>query len=374
MNKNHFKNRAFTLIELLVVIAIIGLLATLSVLALNNARAKSRDAKRLADVKQIQTAMELYFNSTGHYPTASEFNSGKLEYYSPTVGSTTFMIAIPSAPTPNDGSCSDTDNIYTYAPSADGTDYTLNFCVAKSPISSLPDGNLIAFSGGIKVGSGSGGPAADTSSDCINNPGDCCWKAIGSQEFTPADTGLSGFSIDNGTPYVAYIYYYNSNKAGAMKYNGSTWDMIGAAGFSPGTLGSVSFSARGGTPYVSFYDNDHPGKLTVMKYNGSTWENVGPAGFSIGTTYNSSLDIYGGQPYVAYIDSTNSSKTVVMKYNGSSWETVGAAGFFSSRRKQYIYVYKQQRHTICFIYGAYLPCQRDGNEIQWHGLGICRLS
>jgi|TARA_Y100000310_G_scaffold344455_1_gene457311 prepilin-type N-terminal cleavage/methylation domain-containing protein len=62
------KGAGFTLIELLVVIAIIGLLATFAAIALDSAREKSRDAKRVADVKNIQTALELFFNSNTSYP------------------------------------------------------------------------------------------------------------------------------------------------------------------------------------------------------------------------------------------------------------------------------------------------------------------
>lgn len=66
------KQKGFTLIELLVVIAIIGLLSTLAVVALTSARAKARDAKRISDVKQMQTALELYFADQGQkYPNGS---------------------------------------------------------------------------------------------------------------------------------------------------------------------------------------------------------------------------------------------------------------------------------------------------------------
>ena len=63
----------FTLIELLVVIAIIGLLASIVLASLNSARRKSRDARRITDIKQLQLAMELYFDGVGagSYPVGS---------------------------------------------------------------------------------------------------------------------------------------------------------------------------------------------------------------------------------------------------------------------------------------------------------------
>lgn len=58
----------FTLIELLVVVSIIGLLASVVMVALNSARAKSRDAKRIADISQMQKALEMYYDEKGYYP------------------------------------------------------------------------------------------------------------------------------------------------------------------------------------------------------------------------------------------------------------------------------------------------------------------
>ncbi len=63
--------RGFTLIELLVVIAIIGLLSSVVLASLNGARKKGRDARRLSDIKQLQTALELYYSDNNAYPAAT---------------------------------------------------------------------------------------------------------------------------------------------------------------------------------------------------------------------------------------------------------------------------------------------------------------
>jgi type II secretion system protein G len=63
------KNKGFTLIELLVVIAIIGLLSSIVLVSLNSARAKARDTKRKADMNNIITAIEMYYDSNNAYPS-----------------------------------------------------------------------------------------------------------------------------------------------------------------------------------------------------------------------------------------------------------------------------------------------------------------
>jgi general secretion pathway protein G len=60
--------RGFTLIELLVVIAIIGLLSSVVLASLSQARSKSRDSRRIADLNQIRNALELYYHNFGDYP------------------------------------------------------------------------------------------------------------------------------------------------------------------------------------------------------------------------------------------------------------------------------------------------------------------
>ncbi len=62
--------RGFTLIELLVVIAIIGVMAALVIVNLSTANKKSRDARRKADLSEVRTAMELYYDSYLSYPLA----------------------------------------------------------------------------------------------------------------------------------------------------------------------------------------------------------------------------------------------------------------------------------------------------------------
>ena len=59
---------SFTLIELLVVIAIIGLLAAIVFVSLDDAIMKARDAKRKAELAQIQIAVEIFYAQKGYYP------------------------------------------------------------------------------------------------------------------------------------------------------------------------------------------------------------------------------------------------------------------------------------------------------------------
>ncbi|HNX10874.1 MAG TPA: prepilin-type N-terminal cleavage/methylation domain-containing protein [bacterium] len=141
------QKKGFTLVELLVVIAIIGLLASLSVVALSSARARSRDAKRVGDVKQVQTALELFFNDQGRYPTPEEWETGSI-MSSSSNPLTTYLKIIPAAPTTPDGNCTSDQNTLYYQQTEDGASYTLSYCLGNNT-GSLASGPKCATPGGV---------------------------------------------------------------------------------------------------------------------------------------------------------------------------------------------------------------------------------
>lgn len=108
----HRYYRGFTLIELLVVIAIIGILSSVVLASLNSARVKGRDARRISDVKQMQLALELYYDTNQSYPAGSGAASTTLT----ALTTSNYISSIPADPT-NSGN-------YTYSYASANSDNT----------------------------------------------------------------------------------------------------------------------------------------------------------------------------------------------------------------------------------------------------------
>lgn len=319
---------AFTLIELLVVIAIIGLIATISVIALSNARAKSRDAKRVADMKQIQTALEMYFNDNNHYPSADEFNDGAI-FSATTDGTATYMAVIPTAPSVADGNCNSDNNSYFYQATESGASYNLSFCLGGR-VSQLVSGLKCLTPGGIME--------ADCSSGCAINSVGCTWKMVGEANFgiDQADDLLS-FYIDGDIPYVAYKHFGQSCNGKIMveSFIDGSWSKIShnpdCDFVDDGTsMSNVALTVSEGVPYI-FYRNGND-LLNVQKYQGG-WQSVGDpdfiaAGTPISGLRTTKIFVDNNIIYIAFWDS-NQNIIKVMSYNGNEqnpgWQEIGAS-------------------------------------------------
>jgi type II secretory pathway pseudopilin PulG len=96
-----------------------GVLTSVLLLSLNSARAKSRDAKRLADIRVISSSLELYYNAHSTYPE-------NLKLLEPL-----YIGTIPTPPTPPDGNCTTEQNNYNYT-RINKSQYSLTFCLGQT--------------------------------------------------------------------------------------------------------------------------------------------------------------------------------------------------------------------------------------------------
>jgi hypothetical protein len=131
----------------------------------------ARNAKRLADIRQLMSGLELFFNDCNSYPiepvriilnsgyslyrgtsfdcgdkTGSSVVNGGFGFSS---GDVVYLGQVPTAPTPADGVCSAADNDYRYQSTSNGANYQLTFCLGQ-PLSGLSAGIHTATAAGIQ--------------------------------------------------------------------------------------------------------------------------------------------------------------------------------------------------------------------------------
>jgi len=109
----------FTLIEMLVVIAIIAILSGVVIVGVNGFQSRARDTRSIADIKNIQNYLELYFNSCGRYPGGPSCAAGDPASWSDLVTAMSPLMGASKFPQ------SQTVNSYCYGVTSDGLNYVI---------------------------------------------------------------------------------------------------------------------------------------------------------------------------------------------------------------------------------------------------------
>jgi len=159
--------KRLTLIEILIVVAVIGLISTLSAVAVSSARANTRDAVRLSNLRQTQSALENFFVVRNGYPITEEVASlgfgsaGCLTMvgFQSACDATTEGVLIKTVPAAPDAglsglsSCGGVANAFCYLAIKDGGAYVIQFELEHAiPLAGLQRGLNCATPEGMKAG------------------------------------------------------------------------------------------------------------------------------------------------------------------------------------------------------------------------------
>ncbi|MDB5254139.1 MAG: hypothetical protein JWL80_205 [Parcubacteria group bacterium] len=170
-------NKGFTLIELLVAIAIIGVLSSVVLSSVSKARGKAHMSRRISDIKQAQTALELFYTTNGSYPnTAGDYDS----VHCASIGTPetipglvpTYLTKELVDPLSDNGG---TNNCYIYI--SDGRDYKLiDYNLSDVNLGNLNNQPFKSFRDPARGVFGAGCSIVDSAhSLAVYTPGGQCW-------------------------------------------------------------------------------------------------------------------------------------------------------------------------------------------------------
>lgn len=304
------RKKAFTLVEILIAISIISIIAVISVVSLNSSRANSRDTKRVSDIRQMQTALRMYYNDYKRYPTTAEWGT-KLA-----TGSSVYLESIPQAPGVADGDCGASSTAYIYE--SDGKTYNIKFCTGSKV------GDYVA---GFKEATPDGIVA--TSSPVVAPPREPTWRVVANSSIP--GTGSTGTRAWNSVDVSADGQIVMLGTNGGYLYRsidgGNTFSELTSLG--TGLTWYVACSSDGtkmAASNVNLVSGSYKGPIFLSTDSGATWTTSAGAGTRYWTGVAISDDgntvlgvVYQSYPFV----SINA---------GSTWTQRGNYGYYHNCR------------------------------------------
>lgn len=126
--------KGFTVLELLVVVAVIAILSSIALVLTSGTKEKSRDSRRMEDIRQMQNALNLYYTNHNRFPIeTSKVTITGSDDFSNILIADGVIEEVPADPL-------HPSRTYTYQSDDSGSDYTVTFCLETNTVAGFSEG------------------------------------------------------------------------------------------------------------------------------------------------------------------------------------------------------------------------------------------